>query len=131
MGASLVESPQYKTASGSAIYVNLIGVSHHPARHGKLVVRANPAKNPKIVDGHIEPRFAHRRHENALVCLAIRLSERQTCEAKNLIICEPGRWNYPPDVSTNCSELIRDRLPFSVAMPEFTFDAMFTIALYE
>src|SRR5947199_389212 len=43
------------------IYVTVIGVGHRPARHGKLVVRSNPAKNPTIVDGHVEPRFAHRR----------------------------------------------------------------------
>jgi hypothetical protein len=59
------------------------------------------------------------------------LRERQACKAKNLVICELGRWDHLGDVSVYCSELIRDCLPVFVAMPEFPSDAIFTVALYE
>ena len=72
------------------IDVDAIDVSHHPARHGELVIRAEPAKNPNIIDGYIEPRIDHRRHNNTAICLAIWLSECQACEAKGLIVRNYG-----------------------------------------
>src|SRR5947209_15532197 len=42
--------------------VDAINIGHHPACHGELVVRANPAKNPEIVDCRGQPGIAQRRN---------------------------------------------------------------------
>jgi hypothetical protein len=113
------------------IDVDAIHISHHPARHGELVIRAKPAKNPNIIDGDIETRIDHRRHDDTAIFFTIWLSECQACEAKDLIVCNYSRWDYLPDVPTNRSKLIRDRLPFGFGVPETPFNAVPTIALYE
>ena len=98
------------------IDVDAEDVSHYPARHGELVIPAKPANNPNIIDGYIEPRIDHRRHDDAAIRFTIRLSECQACEAKGLIVRNYSRWDYLADVSTNRSKLTRDRLPFGIGV---------------